>query len=176
MTSVARARRASFLTPLISRLYAMLSITVRCGSSPKCWNTMEKRVRRSSRSRDGDAVRMSSPLTSTLPAVGSISRVRHRTSVDLPEPDRPMTTNTSPGATSKDTSRTAATQPVCVSRSLRLRSARAVPTTLSALGPKTFHRPRTEMAAEASEATGSGSLMRKSPASAPRRTIRSGLG
>ena len=34
----------------------------------------------------------------TSPAVGSISRVRQRTSVDLPEPDRPMTTKTSPGA------------------------------------------------------------------------------
>ena len=30
-----------------------------------------------------------------------------RTSVDLPEPDRPMTTKTSPGATSKETSLTA---------------------------------------------------------------------
>ena len=41
------------------------------------------------------------PRRRPAPAVGSISRVRQRTSVDLPEPDRPMTTNTSPGATSK---------------------------------------------------------------------------
>ena len=40
-------------------------------------------------------------------AVGSISRVRQRTSVDLPLPDRPMTTKTSPGRTSNETSRTA---------------------------------------------------------------------
>ena len=56
---------------------------------------------------------MSWPSSSTWPAVGSISRVRHRTRVDLPEPDRPMTTNTSPRATSKLMSRTAVTQPVC---------------------------------------------------------------
>ena len=40
-------------------------------------------------------------------SVGSISRVRHRTSVDLPLPDRPMTTKTSPGRTSNETSSTA---------------------------------------------------------------------
>ena len=44
---------------------------------------------------------MSSPSSRTSPAVGSMSRVRQRISVDLPEPDRPITTNTSPGRTSK---------------------------------------------------------------------------
>ncbi len=48
---------------------------------------------------------MSSPYSFTVPAVGSMSRVSSRTSVDLPEPERPITTNTSPGATSKATSR-----------------------------------------------------------------------
>ena len=33
----------------------------------------------------------------TAPAVGSIRRVRQRISVDLPLPDSPMTTKTSPG-------------------------------------------------------------------------------
>ncbi len=117
---------------------------------------------------------MSSPLTSTLPAVGSIRRVRHRTRVDLPEPDRPITTNTSPGATSNDTSRTAATQPVWFSSSLRVRSASGVPTTLSALGPNTFHRLRTEMAAGESETTGAVWLMPFPPMTEPRRTSRSG--
>ena len=152
----------------------MLSMTFRCGRRPKCWNTMENCVRRSSRSRDGDALRMSSPLTRTLPDVGSMSRVRHRTRVDLPEPDRPITTKTSPGATSNDTSRTAATQPVWLSRSLRLRSASGVPTTLSALGPNTFHRSRTEMAADESDTTGPVWLMPFPPRTGPRRTSRSG--
>jgi hypothetical protein len=50
----------------------------------------------------------SSPSISTVPAVGSSSRLMHRTSVDFPLPDRPITTNVSPGRTSNDTSRTAA--------------------------------------------------------------------
>ena len=55
---------------------------------------------------------MSVPWNTTWPLVGSISRVRHRTSVDFPEPDRPITTNTSPQPTSKLTSRTATAHPV----------------------------------------------------------------
>ena len=61
------------------------------------------------------------PRRRSRPAVGSISRVRHRTSVDLPEPDRPMTTKTSPGETSKFTSRTAAVHPVRSISSRRVR-------------------------------------------------------
>ena len=53
--------------------------------------------RRSSRSWSSLAPVMSSPFITTWPAVGSISRVSNRISVDLPEPDRPITTNTSPG-------------------------------------------------------------------------------
>ena len=50
-----------------------------------------------------------------------------RTSVDLPEPDSPITTKTSPGATSNETSRTAATQPVFSRSSCRgERSRRAI--------------------------------------------------
>ena len=86
-----------------------------------------------------------SPI-STWPAVGSISRVRHRTSVDLPEPDSPITTKTSPGATSKETSLTAAMQPVFSSISARLMSASGVPMIWSAFGPKTFQRSLTASA------------------------------
>ncbi len=83
----------------------------------------------------------------TWPEVGSISRVRQRTSVDLPEPDRPITTNTSPGATSNDTSLTPTTQPVFSFRSARESSASGVPRTLSQLRPKIFQRFLTERAA-----------------------------
>ena len=51
------------------------------------------------------------------------SRMSVRTSVDLPEPDRPMTTKISPGHTSKETSRTAATQSCFARSSARGRSA-----------------------------------------------------
>ncbi len=97
--------------------------------------------RRSSRSRSASAARMSSPSNMSCPAVGSISRVRQRTSVDLPEPDRPITTNISPGATSKLTSRTAAVQPVRSSSSRRLSAhSSGEPGTVSAFGPE--HLPQ----------------------------------
>ena len=87
----------------------------------------------------------SRPSSSMRPAVGSISLISVRTSVDLPEPERPITTNTSPGYTSNDTSRTAATQPVFSRNSARGRSASGVPITLSALRPKIFQTPSTLM-------------------------------
>ena len=43
---------------------------------------------------------MSVPSTTILPAVGSWSRFTQRRRVDLPEPDRPITTKISPSATS----------------------------------------------------------------------------
>ena len=92
---------------------------------------------------------MSSPSKTTSPAVGSISRVRQRTSVDLPEPESPMTTKTSPGATSKPTSRTAAVQPVLFRSSALGSFASSEPTIFSGLGPKTFQRLRTEMTGSA---------------------------
>src|SRR5690606_11303501 len=88
--------------------------------------------------------RMSVPSSTTEPAVGSMSRVRQRIRVDLPDPERPMTTKISPGSTSKETSRTATVHPVAsrtVSRSWRSYSLPMMP---SAFLPKIFHRLRTE--------------------------------
>lgn len=139
----ARARRCAFFSPRTSSPYATLPRTRRCGSRPKCWNTIEKRCRRSSRSSTAPASRMSSPCRRICPAVGSTSRVRHRMSVDLPEPDNPMTTNTSPGRTSNETSRTAATHPVLAISSPPRRSASGRPMIFPARGPKIFHSPLT---------------------------------
>ena len=58
-----------------------------------------------------DAVRRFWPLNRISPAVGSISRDMRRTSVDLPDPDRPMMTKISPRFTDRFTSRTAGTSP-----------------------------------------------------------------
>ena len=127
--------------PRISSPYATLSITRRCGSRPKCWNTIENLRLRRSRSLPASAVRMSSPSNVTAPEVGSISRVRQRTSVDLPEPDRPITTNISPGATSKLTSRTAAVQPVR-SISSRLLNAQQLRRARHLLGLRTEDLPQ----------------------------------
>src|SRR3546814_13509909 len=55
---------------------------------------------------------MSVPSIRTSPAVGSISRFSMRTSVDLPEPDRPITTKISPASTLTDTSCTPTVMPV----------------------------------------------------------------
>ena len=74
----------------------------------------------------GLAARMSSPSRSTSPSVGSISRVRQRTSVDLPLPDRPMTTKTSPGLTSNETSRTAIVPP-CAATAASMASGSGAP-------------------------------------------------
>jgi hypothetical protein len=56
-----------------------------------------------------------------------------------------MTTNTSPGYSSNDTSRTAATQPVFRRSSDLGRSASGVPMTLSAFRPKIFQMPSARM-------------------------------
>src|SRR3954464_11764812 len=52
------------------------------------------------------------PSISIVPLLGSMSRLSKRTSVDLPEPDKPMITNSSPSWTSKETSWTARVAPV----------------------------------------------------------------
>ena len=46
-----------------------------------------------------------------LACVGSTSRIRHRARVDLPLPERPITTKVSPASTLNDTSRRATTAP-----------------------------------------------------------------
>ena len=107
---------------------------------------MEKAVLLNSLKRAGLAFKTSSPLNKTDPAVGSIKRVKQRTKVDLPDPDKPITTKTSPGATSKDTSLTAAVFPVFALNSERERLASGEFTIFSGLSPKTFHKPRTEIA------------------------------
>ena len=67
-----------------------------------------------------------------------------------------MTTKTSPGATSKETSLTPTTQPVFSFSSARDRSASGVPMILSAPLPKIFQRLLTESAASPVAGLGSG--------------------
>ena len=85
-----------------------------------------------------------------------------RTSVDLPEPDRPMTTNTSPGdleahvADGRDASGLRRS-------SARGRSASGVPTILSALGPKTFQTSSTVISGSRVRSTRSATLGTTAP-------------
>src|SRR4051794_19602254 len=74
--------------------------------------------RRISRRRLLSAWAMSTPSTHTCPMVGSIRRGKQRSKVDLPLPERPITTKVSPGKTSNETSRTATMLPVVRSSSL----------------------------------------------------------
>ncbi|MCY1178718.1 hypothetical protein D9M73_190840 [compost metagenome] len=68
--------------------------------------------RRNSRRASMSYCRMSTPSTRIAPLVGSIRRLKWRTSVDLPEPDRPMITKISPLPMLRDKSFTPTTQPV----------------------------------------------------------------
>src|SRR5579862_7057425 len=79
----------------------MLSIAVRCGNSSKCWKTIPIRRRYWRRlivaGRSGQSPTRS-PRKKSLPRVGSISRLKQRISVVLPDPLGPTTQTFSPSA------------------------------------------------------------------------------
>ena len=104
--------RSSRGTPASSRPNAVLSSTVMCGISANDWNTMLMSLRRSARKAAAGSALMSCPSITTRPAVGSISPLSMRTSVDLPEPDSPMMTNSSPASMVKSASNTPMDCPV----------------------------------------------------------------
>ena len=85
-------------TPWISSGKATLRRTERCGSRAKCWNTMPIRCRRSSISSSFRDAQEILAVEHDLAGVGSTRRDRHRTKVDLPEPESPMMTKISPVA------------------------------------------------------------------------------
>ena len=84
-------------------------MTVRCGSRPKRWKTIAVLPRRNASSSRIERPSTSTPSMRISPSVGSISRLRWRISVDLPEPDRPITTKVSPRSTEIETSSRAST-------------------------------------------------------------------
>ena len=119
-------------------------MTRRWGNSPKCWKTIDSLVRRSTRRAAASIAVTSSPSMRTVPDVGSINRDRQRINVDLPLPDRPITTNVSPRSTSNDIDRTATVWPVTAWISWR--DAPAVAMSIARRWspfPNTFHRSAT---------------------------------
>src|SRR3990170_7546657 len=68
-----------------------------CGNSSKCWNTMPTRARSLGRSVFGSPTGM--PSTTISPFWNGSSALTHLMSVDLPEPEGPQTTMTSPRST-----------------------------------------------------------------------------
>src|ERR1700730_3777826 len=85
-------------------------MTLKCGHSAKCWNTMPILARIFARSASLILIRVLSctpirwPDTCTLPASGTSSQLMQRNSVDLPQPDGPSRQTVSPCATFSDTS------------------------------------------------------------------------
>src|ERR1700758_4814168 len=74
-----------------------LSMMRKCGNSSKCWNTIPTRARSFGRFVLGSLTLM--PSIEILPSWNGSSALTHLISVDLPEPDGPHTTTTSPLAT-----------------------------------------------------------------------------
>ena len=73
--------------------------TDRCGKRLNCWNTMPSFWRTALMSTP--LAVMSCPSNTIWPLVGVSSRLTQRSIVDLPEPEGPSTTTTSPRWTSK---------------------------------------------------------------------------
>src|SRR6185369_12922541 len=90
-----RASASSGLRPS-TLIWAMVrfSVTERCGNSSKCWNTMPTRLRNLGRSVFGSCSGTS--LTWISPFWNGSSAFTVLISVDLPEPEGPQTTTTSP--------------------------------------------------------------------------------
>ena len=84
-------------------------MTFRCANNSNDWKTIPILDLTSLMSAPG--VLMCSPRSRTTPSVGSISRLMHRSTVDLPLPEEPMIATDSPSFTSKETPRTAWTPP-----------------------------------------------------------------
>ena len=83
---------------------ATFCATVMCANRPTAWMAYPI-WRRSSTASTSATLR---PLTDTLPALVGTNRFVTRRRVDFPQPDGPSKTTSSPGATSNDTSSTAA--------------------------------------------------------------------
>src|SRR5437763_8751655 len=85
-------------TPRTSNPKAILPRALRWGYKASFWNTMA-----TSRSAGGRYV-TSRPAIRTSPAVGSSSPAMQRRAVDLPQPDGPSSTRSSPSRTSRESS------------------------------------------------------------------------
>src|SRR5918998_457124 len=105
-----RSVASCFFIPLtVSGASMTFWITLRCGNRLKSWKTIPvlsricltaARLRREASGPGSYPI----PSTSRRPEVGSSSRLMHRNIVLLPEPERPKTTTTSPGAISREMS------------------------------------------------------------------------
>ena len=97
------ALRSASGMPASSRPKPAFSRTVRHGSSANCWNTMATCFWRMclsvAASQEATSTMRSPSLTSTSPPVTLLRPLTARSSVDLPEPERPISTLISPSLT-----------------------------------------------------------------------------
>src|SRR3954468_19524922 len=107
--SSSSSQRFSGLVPAIDSGRTTFSSAVSIGSRLKNWNTKPMWRRRSIVSLRSSSVVISSPAIVTDPLVGLSSPARMCMSVDLPEPEGPITATSSPAATSSETPRSAST-------------------------------------------------------------------
>ncbi len=135
--------RSSGAMPWISRPYSTFSRMLRCGKRAKCWNTMPNFWRRTFSSSRWWRPTIFWPSIRISPLVGSLSRFRQRMRLDLPLPDRPMTTRISPSWTSKLTSATPTACPVFSKMACLVSPWRNNAWACSGESPKTLVRPRT---------------------------------
>ena len=87
------ASALDFLSSLVGASVMLRRIVI-CGNRLKCWNTMPILRRCRLMSTFGSV--MFTPSNSIVPSVGVSSRFSDRRNVDLPEPEGPMITTTSP--------------------------------------------------------------------------------
>ena len=110
------ASRSARPAPRNSRPKLTFSWTVRHGSRANCWNTMAMRSVRMRRRVAASQPAMSSGAspsrTRTSPRVTLQRPFTARSRVDLPEPDRPISTQISPLCTASDAPATPITEPV----------------------------------------------------------------
>ena len=85
-------------------------------------------------------------VTTTRPRAGRFKRFTARSSVDFPEPDRPISTQISPGATASVAPATPTTWPVSARISSRVRPASRSGNTFFGVGPNTMSTASNETA------------------------------
>src|SRR5581483_59313 len=102
-------KAGSGFSPAIESGRSTFSSAVSIGSRLKNWKTKPMCLRRSSVTWRSDSEPTSSPAIVTLPPVGLSSAAIRCMSVDLPEPDGPMTATSSPPPTESVTPRRAST-------------------------------------------------------------------
>ena len=145
------ASRALRPMPRSSSPIPTLSRTLRQGSKANCWNTMatprERKSRRALASQEQTSTSRSPCATTTRPRAGLFKRLTARSSVDLPEPESPISTQISPGATASVAPATPTTWPVSARISSRVRPASRSGSTRFGFGPKMMSTASNEIAA-----------------------------